>query len=105
MKFVMTIFFLEADFCISEADILLSLCLILLCNILNSQNIAGNIFVNEQCHRKLMFSGDIELNQCYQLKYTLEFIIIKQKFYKHFQMLIKESPPSLLITLLFCFLT
>ena len=35
---------------------------IVLCNILNSQNIAGNIFVNEQCHRKLMFSGDIELN-------------------------------------------
>jgi hypothetical protein len=32
-----------------------------LCNILNSQ-IAGNIFVNEQCHRKLMFSRDIELN-------------------------------------------
>jgi hypothetical protein len=32
----------------------------------NSQNIAGNIFgnifANEQCHRKLMFSGDIELN-------------------------------------------
>jgi hypothetical protein len=36
--------------------------IIVLCNILNSQNIAGNIFVNEQCHRKLMFSGDIELN-------------------------------------------
>ena len=36
-----------------------SLCCV---NILNSQNIAGNIFVNEQCHRKLMFSGDIELN-------------------------------------------
>ena len=35
---------------------------IVLCNILNSQNIAANIFVNEQCHRKLMFSGDIELN-------------------------------------------
>jgi hypothetical protein len=43
--------------------------IIVLCNILNSQNIAGNIFVNEQCHRKLMFSGDIELNPCYQLKY------------------------------------
>jgi hypothetical protein len=27
--------------------------IIALCNILNSQNIAGNIFVNEQCHRKL----------------------------------------------------
>jgi hypothetical protein len=37
--------------------------IIVLCNILNSQNIAGNIFVNEQCHRKLMFSGDIELNR------------------------------------------
>ena len=36
--------------------------IIVLCNILNSQNIAGNIFVNEQCYRKLMFSGDIELN-------------------------------------------
>jgi hypothetical protein len=38
--------------------------IIVLCilNILNSQNIAGNIFVNEQCRRKLMFSGDIELN-------------------------------------------
>jgi hypothetical protein len=36
--------------------------IIVLCNILNSQNIAGNIFVNEQCHRKLMFSGGIELN-------------------------------------------
>jgi hypothetical protein len=35
--------------------------IIVLCNILNSQ-IAGNIFVNEQCHRKLMFSRDIELN-------------------------------------------
>jgi hypothetical protein len=23
---------------------------------------AGNIFANEQYHRKLMFSGDIELN-------------------------------------------
>ena len=34
--------------------------------------------------------------------YTL---IIKQNFYKHFQMLIKWSPPSLLITLSFCFLT
>jgi hypothetical protein len=34
---------------------------IVLCNILNSQ-IAGNIFVNEQCHRKLMFSRDIEFN-------------------------------------------
>ena len=33
-----------------------------LCNILNSQNIAGNIFANEQYYRKLMFSGDIELN-------------------------------------------
>ena len=33
-----------------------------LCNILNSRNIAGNIFANEQYHRKLMFSGDIELN-------------------------------------------
>jgi hypothetical protein len=51
--------------------------IIVLCNILNSKNIAGNIFVNEQCHRKLMFSGDIELNpgpvlhsvRCYQLKY------------------------------------
>ena len=51
--------------------------IIVLCNILNSQNIAGNIFVNEQCHKKLMFSGDIELNpgpvlnsvRCYQLKY------------------------------------
>jgi hypothetical protein len=36
------------------------------CNILNSQNIAGNIFVNESNNvtgmRKLMFSGDIELN-------------------------------------------
>jgi hypothetical protein len=31
-----------------------------LCNILNSQSIAGNIFANEQYHRKLMFSGDIE---------------------------------------------
>jgi hypothetical protein len=36
--------------------------IIVLCNILNSENIAGNIFVNEQCHKKLMFSGDIELN-------------------------------------------
>jgi hypothetical protein len=36
--------------------------IIVLCNILNNQNIAGNIFVNEQCHKKLMFSGDIELN-------------------------------------------
>jgi hypothetical protein len=36
--------------------------IVVLCNILNSQNIAGNIFVNEQCHRKLMFSRDIELN-------------------------------------------
>jgi hypothetical protein len=35
--------------------------IIVLCNILNNQNIA-EIFVNEQCHRKLMFSGDIELN-------------------------------------------
>ena len=37
-----------------------SLCI----NILNSQNMLGNIFanVNEQFHRKLMFSGDIELN-------------------------------------------
>ena len=40
-----------------------SLCI----NILNSQNIKhmlGNIFANgnEQFHRKLMFSGDIELN-------------------------------------------
>jgi hypothetical protein len=79
-----------------------------LCNILNSQNIAGNIFVNEQCHRKLMFSGDIELNpawscisvlnsvRCDQLKYLYilvlhirVYIIIKQNVYKHFQMLIK----------------
>jgi hypothetical protein len=36
--------------------------IIVLCNILNSQNIAGNIFVNEQRHRKIMFSGGIELN-------------------------------------------
>jgi hypothetical protein len=36
--------------------------IIVLCNILNSQNIAGNIFANEQYHMKLMFSGDIELN-------------------------------------------
>jgi hypothetical protein len=39
--------------------------IIVLCNILYSQIIAGNIFhifANEQCHRKLMFSGDIELN-------------------------------------------
>ena len=37
--------------------------IIVLCNIfINSQNIAGNIFVNEQCYKKLMFSGDIELN-------------------------------------------
>jgi hypothetical protein len=35
-----------------------SLCI----NILNSQNMLGNIFANEQFHRKLMFSGDIELN-------------------------------------------
>jgi hypothetical protein len=35
--------------------------IIVLCNILNSQ-IAGNIFVSEQCHRKLMFSRDFELN-------------------------------------------
>jgi hypothetical protein len=33
--------------------------IIVLCNILNSQ-IADKIFVNEQCHRKLMFSRDIE---------------------------------------------
>jgi hypothetical protein len=32
-----------------------------LCNILNSPNIASNI-ANELYHRKLMFSGDIELN-------------------------------------------
>jgi hypothetical protein len=31
------------------------------CNILNSQNIADNIFANEQYHKKIMFSGDIEL--------------------------------------------
>jgi hypothetical protein len=61
--------------------------------------------------KETMVSGDIELNlgpvlllevkvRCYQLKYlytfwfyTLEFII-KQNFYKHFQMPIKESPPS-----------
>jgi hypothetical protein len=30
------------------------------CNILNSENIAGNI-ANEQYHKKIMFSGDIEL--------------------------------------------
>ena len=38
--------------------------MIVLCNILNSQNIAGNIMVlvNKQCNRKLMFSGAIELN-------------------------------------------
>ena len=37
-----------------------SLCI----NILISQNMLGNIFANgnEQFHRKLMFSGDIELN-------------------------------------------
>jgi hypothetical protein len=36
-----------------------SLCI----NILNSQNMLGNIFANEHLfHRKLMFSGDIELN-------------------------------------------
>ena len=37
-----------------------SLCI----NILNSKNMLGNIFANgnEQFHRKLMFSGDIELN-------------------------------------------
>jgi hypothetical protein len=41
---------------------------IVLCNILNSQNIAGNIvdnimvLFNKQCHRKLIFSGAIELN-------------------------------------------
>jgi hypothetical protein len=35
-----------------------SLCI----NISNSQNMLGNIFANEQFHRKLMFSGDIELN-------------------------------------------
>ena len=32
-----------------------------LCNILNSQSIAGNI-ANEQYQRKLMLSGGIELN-------------------------------------------
>ena len=39
--------------------------MIVLCNILNSQKIAGNIMVfivNKQCHRKLMFSGAIDLN-------------------------------------------
>ena len=35
-----------------------SLCI----NILNSQNMLGNIFANEKFHKKLMFSGDIELN-------------------------------------------
>ena len=35
-----------------------SLCI----NILNSQNMLGKIFANEKFHRKLMFSGDIELN-------------------------------------------
>jgi hypothetical protein len=35
-----------------------SLCI----NILNNQNMLGNIFANEKFHRKLMFSGDIELN-------------------------------------------
>jgi hypothetical protein len=33
-----------------------------LCTILNSQNIAGKYIANEQYHRKLMLSGDIELN-------------------------------------------
>jgi hypothetical protein len=38
---------------------------IVLCNTLNSQKIAGNIMVfivNKQCHRKVMFSGAIDLN-------------------------------------------